>query len=109
MIDQHLGLPPFSSVPSVLSLSLCAFTLLVSFLSVGQEIKVAQKRSSSSAKYGYASACELEFAKFYCHIAPHDNFCKGDTLSKCITLKVNYSFEAFHFPHLTLSYAEPIG
>merc|ERR1711965_1037546 len=37
--------------------------------------------------YGFASICELEVAKYYCAIAPHDAFCARDILSKCLEIK----------------------
>lgn len=35
---------------------------------------------------GFAGVCEIEVAKFYCHIAPHDKFCKTH-LPMCLQMK----------------------
>eukprot|EP00466_Bigelowiella_natans_P006010 jgi/Bigna1/146288/aug1.111_g20996 len=38
-------------------------------------------------KFGFASTCELEVTRFYCHIAPHDEFCKTGTIEECLKIK----------------------
>jgi hypothetical protein len=37
-------------------------------------------------KYGFAGVCELEVAKFYCHLIPYDMFCTQH-LQGCLELK----------------------
>jgi len=37
--------------------------------------------------YGFASICEIEVAKYYCAIAPHDAFCKRNIIRRCLQLK----------------------
>mmetsp|Transcript_27874 Transcript_27874/g.52033 ORF Transcript_27874/g.52033 Transcript_27874/m.52033 type:complete len:154 (-) Transcript_27874:279-740(-) len=36
--------------------------------------------------YGFAGVCEIEVARFYCHIAPHDLFCQTK-LDVCLEMK----------------------
>ncbi|GAB5362402.1 hypothetical protein AAMO2058_000793700 [Amorphochlora amoebiformis] len=46
-------------------------------------------------RYGFASSCELEVTKFYCHIAPHDSFCKSGVITECIQIKDEcYNFKS---------------
>mmetsp|Transcript_22261 Transcript_22261/g.31103 ORF Transcript_22261/g.31103 Transcript_22261/m.31103 type:complete len:142 (+) Transcript_22261:82-507(+) len=59
----------------------------------------AYSLSSELPDYSFASPCELEAAKFYCHIAPHDSFCSSGVLNRCVQIKDQcQGFNAQHCP-----------
>mmetsp|Transcript_25056 Transcript_25056/g.34778 ORF Transcript_25056/g.34778 Transcript_25056/m.34778 type:complete len:154 (-) Transcript_25056:91-552(-) len=63
--------------------SLVLFATVVDALSLHPGGELPQ----TGATYSFASPCELEATQFYCHIAPHDNFCKEKVLETCIRIK----------------------
>mmetsp|Transcript_33098 Transcript_33098/g.46207 ORF Transcript_33098/g.46207 Transcript_33098/m.46207 type:complete len:186 (-) Transcript_33098:92-649(-) len=49
--------------------------------------RTANHEPDDSPRFGFASTCELEVTRFYCHIAPHDKFCKTGTINDCLEIK----------------------
>eukprot|EP00469_Lotharella_globosa_P017324 CAMPEP_0167828928 /NCGR_PEP_ID=MMETSP0112_2-20121227/11792_1 /TAXON_ID=91324 /ORGANISM="Lotharella globosa, Strain CCCM811" /LENGTH=175 /DNA_ID=CAMNT_0007732397 /DNA_START=193 /DNA_END=720 /DNA_ORIENTATION=+ len=46
----------------------------------------ARNDDYADPRYGFAGVCEIEVARFYCHIAPHDLFCQTK-LDICLGMK----------------------
>ena len=76
----------FSTIPTV-----CAFASpfhVAPFETSGCNFQVGQFEATGY-EFEFVSPCELEVTRFYCHIAPHDAFCRAN--------KVGHLSENSHF------------
>uniref|UniRef100_A0A7S4DW60 Uncharacterized protein n=1 Tax=Lotharella globosa TaxID=91324 RepID=A0A7S4DW60_9EUKA len=78
----------FAPLGVMLALLLCGSEALQNDQVEGKPVE--EKKTGKKGKapmYGFASACELEVVKFYCHITPDDPFCEEGLHETCGEIK----------------------